>query len=129
MTKNALTIHLTGQQAYLVASDDNASFISEEDRYKFCDDLSILEIIMLADILIEYDFREHVASDVGVNQKFLSVSQLQTQENLDRISLWTQENLMKLKESKTDYQVFTRTQNRFATRFTLNGNQNQSGIS
>ena len=28
---------------------------------------------------------------------------------------------MKLKESKTDYQVFTRTQNRFATRLTLNG--------
>ena len=32
----------TRQQAYLVASDDDASFISEEDRYKFCDDLSIL---------------------------------------------------------------------------------------
>ena len=76
---------------------------------------------MLADILIEYDFREHVASDIGVNQKFLPVSQIQTQENLDRISLWTQKNLMKLKESKTDYQVFTRTQNRFATRLTLNG--------
>ena len=111
----------TGQECFLVASDDNASFVEQEDRYKFCDDLSILELIMLGNILTEYNFHEHVASDIGLGERFLPAQGLATQENLDKISLWTSENLMKLKESKTDYQVFTRARDRFATRFTVNG--------
>ena len=110
----------TGQQCFLTASDDNASFVEQDDRYKFCDDLSILELIMLGNILTEYDFQEHVASDVGLGERFLPSQGLATQENLDKISVWTKDNLMKLKESKTDYQVFTRARDRFATRFTVN---------
>ena len=44
----------TGQECYLVARDDNADCVGEEDQYKYSDDLSILELIMLADILTEY---------------------------------------------------------------------------
>ena len=111
----------TGKECFIAASNDNADFVTQEDRYKYSDDLSILEIIMLGDILEEYNFRGHLASDIGVGQLFLPKRKLVTQENLDKIALWTVQNKMKLKESKTDYTVFTRTQHRFATRLKLNG--------
>ena len=33
----------TGQATYLVSSDDSADCVDPDDRYKFCDDLTILE--------------------------------------------------------------------------------------
>ena len=110
----------TGQESFIVSSDDNASFVDQDDRFKYCNDLSILELIMLGDILTEYNFYQHVASDVGVDELFLNPQGLATQMNLDKIALWTEENLMLLRESKTDYLVFTKAQKRFATRFTVN---------
>ena len=79
-----------------------------------------MELVMLGNILSEYNFYEHVASDVGVDKRFLSPQGLQTQTNLDKIACWTEDNLMLLRESKTDYLVFTRVQDRFATRFSVN---------
>ena len=111
----------TGQECFIVASNDNADFVTQEDRYKYSDDLTILEIVMLGDILKEYNFNEHVASDIALGELFLPNERLVTQENLNKISAWTVQNKMKLKESKTDYTVFTRTRERFATRLTLNG--------
>ena len=49
----------------------------------------------------------------GVDELFLSSQGLATQVNLDKIAKWTEENLKLLRETKTDYQVFTRVQNRF----------------
>ena len=108
----------TGQETYIAASNDNPDCVNEDDRYKFCDDLSILELLMLGDILTEYNFFDHVASDVGVNQRFLPTQE--TQLNLDKISMWTEDNLMQLKESKTNYIIFTRSRQDFATRITVN---------
>ena len=92
-----------GQAAYIVSSDDNADCVPEDDRHKYSDDLSILELVMLANIPTEYNFLDHVASDIGVDQLFLPAQGLQTKINLDKIALWTQDNLMRLKESKTNY--------------------------
>ena len=50
----------TGQQTYIVASDDNSYHVPLEDRFKFCDDVSILEVVMLGEVLTEYDVRQHV---------------------------------------------------------------------
>ena len=80
-----------------------------------------VEVVMLGHILTEYDFLSHVASDVGVGQKFLPPNELLIQSNLSQIAIWTENNLMKLKESKTDYMVFTRSRDTFSTRLTLNG--------
>lgn len=76
---------------------------------------------MLGDALTEYNFMDHVASDVGVDQQFLPSQGLDTQSNLDKIAMWTQDNLMQLKESKTNYIIFTRSRQNFATRLTVNG--------
>ena len=91
-----------------------------EDRYKFCDDVSLLEVVMLGDILTEYNFLEHVPSDIGVDQPFLDPSKCTTNENLNRIATWTDENLMLLNEAKSEYQIFTRSRQEFAARFSIN---------
>ena len=109
---------LAGQESYIAASNDNADCVQEDDQYKFCDDLSILELLMLGDILTEYNFLEHMASDVGVDQRFLQTHG--TQVNFNKIALWTGDNLMRLKDSKTNYIIFTRSRQDFATRVTVN---------
>ena len=46
--------------------------IPEDQHYKYIDDLTILEIINLISVgICEYNFRNHVASDIGVNQLFV----------------------------------------------------------
>ena len=55
-----------GQNCYLSASNDNADFVNQEDRFKYCDDLNILELIMIGHLLTQYNFYEHVASDVSL---------------------------------------------------------------
>ena len=111
-----------GQTSYIAASDDAASWLEDEDRYKYCDDLSILELIMLGDVLTEYDFNTHVASDIGIGQKFIQPSLLKTQQNLTKVATWSSQNLMQLNETKTKYIIFTRTKEVFATRITVNDN-------
>ena len=63
---------LLGQQEYLVQSNDNAESIHRDDRFKYIEDPSILELICLAGLLADYDFTQHVASDVRIDQQFLS---------------------------------------------------------
>ena len=110
----------SGQACFITASDDNADHVNQDDRYKFSDDLNILEVVILGNILSEYDFSKHVPSDVGLGERHLPSQSLDTQTNLDQIAFWTSNNLMQLKESKTDYMVFTRAQKQFSTRLTLN---------
>ena len=92
----------TGQQCYLSASEDKANFVSQEDRYKYCDDLTILELVMLGEMLAKYSFLKND------DQKILPSQELESQKNLDKISSWTNSNLMELNESKSDYLIFTR---------------------
>ena len=40
-----------GQMAYIAASDDAARGLEDEDKYKFCDDLTILELVMMGGFL------------------------------------------------------------------------------
>ena len=76
---------------------------------------------MLANALTEYNFLEHFASDVGLDQLYLPAQGLATQTNLDEISRWTDDNIMLLKETKTNFTVLTRSRQDFATRLTVNG--------
>ena len=62
---------LLGQIMYLVQTNSNADCVEQEDRFKYIDDLFILKIVCLAGLVREYNFQEHVASDVGIDQVFL----------------------------------------------------------
>ena len=112
---------LIGQIMYLVQSNDNADCVSPEDRLKYIDDLSILQIVTLADLVTNYNFSEHVASDIGIDQLYLPASSYETQQQLDSISEWTDVNLMRLNEAKSNYMIFSRNKLNFSTRLCLNG--------
>ena len=105
----------------MAQSNDNADIVPAEDRFKYIDDLSVLHLICLSGLLVEYNFFQHVASDIGIDEQFLPANSYQTQEHLNYISNWTQENLMRLNEAKSNYLVFSRSKEKFATRLTLNG--------
>ena len=52
--------------------------------------------------------------------KYLPATSYSTQNHLNSISSWTQENLMKLNEAKSSYMVFSRSKENFATRLFAN---------
>ena len=93
---------------------------TSEDRLKFIDDLSVLQLVCLSGVLTDYDFLNHVASDIGIDDQFLSPDTNPTQANLNFVSNWTNENLMKLNEQKCNYMVFSRSEAKFATRLNVN---------
>ena len=112
---------LLGVLQFLVQNNDNADCLEEDMRYKFVDDLSILELLLFGGLLSDYNFMDHVASDIGIDESFIPSSNLQTQKNLDTIARWTDDNKMKLNEKKTNYMIFSRSSTEIATRLTLNG--------
>ena len=113
---------LVGLIEYFIQSNDNADCVDADLRFKYVDDLTVLELVMLTSLLSEYNFKQHVASDIGIDELYVSASNLKTQENLDSISDWTTQNLMKLNEQKSNYMLFSRSETEVATRLSLNGN-------
>ena len=111
---------LLGGIEYLVNSNDNADFLEDDDKFKYVDDLSILEFVVLAGLLCEYNFCLHVASDISIDSYFLPPQNINMQEHLNKISEWTQENLMVLNEAKSKYIVFSRAQADLNTRLVMN---------
>ena len=74
---------------YLSQSNDNANNVNESDRFKFVDDLTILEIINLLTIEISsYDFYSHVPSDIPTHNNDIRRKHENAQENLNLINVW-----------------------------------------
>ena len=110
-----------GQDCYQGASNDAADHVDMEDRFRYVDDLQILDLIMLTGILYDYDIYNHVASDIPLDHQFLNPADTQVQSHLYQLSLWTDQNLMKLNPAKCDYLILSRAQSDFVTRLTVNG--------
>ena len=84
-----------GLLEYDSQSNDNTDFLSPEDKFKFVDDLSTLQKINLIMVgLSSYNFKQHVASDIGVDQSFLPSENIHSQTHMDNISNWTDRNMM-----------------------------------
>ena len=105
----------------IVQSNANADFVPPEDRFKYIDDLSLLQLVLLNDLLVDYDFQNHVASDIGIDQQYLPATAYSTQDHLNQAVNWRNENLMRINEAKCNYMIFTRSTD-FATRLSINGN-------
>ena len=110
---------LIGQLLYIITSDDAAEEVPEDDKHKYVNDLTVLEALKTEGKLMEYDVREHVPSDVATGQPFLPPNKTETQSYNNSIAVWTNENLMKLNKEKSNYMVFHKGKETFATRFTL----------
>jgi hypothetical protein len=112
-----------GIWGYLSNSNDNAGTIKQEDKFKFVDDLTYLEIINLLSIgLSSYNVKQHVPSDVPTSNLFLHKEHLESQESLSAINTWTMKNKMILNQKKTKNMIFNFSRKYpFATRLEANG--------
>ena len=98
---------LWGILEYLAQSNSNTPSIKPNLKFKFIDDLSILEIINLLSIgVASYNFHLHVPSDVPTDGVIIPNTSLSTQEHLNNISQWTKTNKMMLNTKKTNGMVF-----------------------
>ena len=110
-----------GQLEYLAQSNNNVDFLDNNSKYKFIDDLSILEIINLIMCgLVNYNFKAHVASDVASHGKFLPPQNVKSQSYLEKIQHWTEKNQMSLNKQKSKFMLFNFTKkHQFSTRLVL----------
>ena len=113
----------TGLLEYKSQTNNNCDFIPPSLRYKWVDDLSILEMINLITAGISsYNFKQHVASDVGVDQSYLPSININTQGYMEIIERWTNENQMKVNGKKTKLMIINFTRNyQISTRIYLEG--------
>ena len=98
-------------------------FLASDEKFKFIDDLSVVEVINLISIgLACYNTRSHVPSDIATDNLYLDSANIKSQEYLDNISDWTGKQEMKLNTDKTKYMLFNySTKYQFNTRQTLEG--------
>ena len=68
-----------GLLEYDSQTNNNCNFVAEDERFKFVDDLNLLEIIKLISIgLTIYNFRNHVASDIGLDEFYLPLENIKS---------------------------------------------------
>ena len=106
---------------YLAQSNENANCVEQESRFKFVDDLTILEKITLLLVgMTSFNMKAQVPSDIIDTGLFIPKENLKTQKNIDKIQEWTENQKMTLNEDKTKYMLFNFTKkHKFFTRLTL----------
>ena len=63
---------LPGILEYLSQNNDCADFMNEDERFKFIDDLSLLEIINLISLGISsYNCKQHIPSDIATATAYI----------------------------------------------------------
>ena len=79
-----------GFSEYLSQSNDNTKNISNKMKFKFIDDLTVLEKINILSIGISsYNFKSHVASDIPANGYYIDNLNLKTQDHVNKMTSWT----------------------------------------
>ena len=92
---------------YLSQSNNSADNVPEDDRAKFMDDLTILEIILLANVgLASHNTKSNIPTNIAVHNQFIPREHLKTQKYVEDIDNWTELNKMKLNEKKTQNIIF-----------------------
>ena len=113
---------LVGQDCYMESSNDCTEGMEDEDIFKYIDDLNLLEIVSMLDLLQEYKYIEHVPNDIGVEDRFLPPQSFHMQQELNRITSSTKDNLAKINTRKSNYIFFSRLKTtKFQTRLSMDG--------
>ena len=94
-----------------------------ELRFKWMDDLTVLEIINLLTVGISsFNSKLQVPNDIPVNNGYISKEALKTQDIINKISLWTSSKKMRLNYKKSHIMNFNFTTNyQFTTRIQMEG--------
>ena len=114
---------LWGILEYLSQSNDNTNFIDTNKKFKFIDDLSILELINLLSIgLSSCNWKTSVASDIPENGFIIPNENMKSQLYLNNLCEWTKQNKMKLNAKKTCAMIFNFNKNfQFTSRINIEG--------
>ena len=98
-----------GLSEYISQSNDSANIVPVEDRFKFVDDLTALEIVYLLIVRISrFNLRDQVPIDIPIHNNLIPPEKLKSQEYLDEINKWTvkQKMLINQKRKKNhDFQL------------------------
>ena len=110
-----------GLLEYLSQSNKSADCVDVKDRFKFVDDLTILEIVNLLTIgITSMNMKQTVPSDLPSHNQFIPTQNLQSQKWLDQINNWTENQKMIINEKKTKTMLINFTEKyQFATRLQL----------
>ena len=91
-----------GVLSYISQSNNNSDCVPLEERYKYFDDLTVLEFVSLLNVgLSSQNVRLSVPSNLPSHNQFVPRDHLKTQGYLDKISKWTDDNLMELNAKKS----------------------------
>jgi hypothetical protein len=104
---------LLGILEYLSQNNDCASFLTEDEKFKYIDDLSILEFINLISIgIASYNCKLQVPNDIGTEKNFIPTVNLKTQNYLNEIQSCTEQETegLYLKKQIHDYQLYSELQ-------------------
>ena len=106
----------------MAQSNNIDDIVGQEERFKFLDDLSVLEVINLLSIGISsYNIKHHVPSDIPVDNGYIEAKNLKSQQYLNAICTWTDKQKMKLNTKKSNIMIFNPTKKfKFTTRLTMN---------
>ena len=75
----------------LSQSNRSADIVDLEDRFKFVDDLSLLEIVNLLTVgITSFNLKQSIPSDIPCDNQFIPSNNLQSQGWLDNIDRWTE---------------------------------------
>jgi hypothetical protein len=76
---------------YLSQSNNCADLVNAEDRFRFVDDLTVLEIVNLLTVgLTSYNLKQNIPTDIPTHNQYIPAGNLQSQDWLNKINEWTQ---------------------------------------
>ena len=107
---------------YLSQSNNSADCVKESERFRFIDDLSVLEFVNLLTVgITSFNIKQQVANDIPNHNQYIPPQNLESQEWLNTISDWTVKQKIMLNEKKSKTMIFNYSHNnQFTTRLYLN---------
>ena len=114
-----------GLLEYLSQSNDNTEDIPPDLKYKWLDDLSVLEIVNLLTVGISsYNIKAQVPNDIPIHNGYIEAKNLKIQENIDNICDWTRSRQMKINSRKSCGIIFNFTNKyKFTSRLNIDGHR------
>ena len=107
---------------FLSQSNNSADCVGSNDRFKFVDDLTILEIVNLLTIgMTSFNIRQQVPNDISEDNQYIPPENLKSQDHLNKINSWTKAHKMMINQTKTKTMIFNHTNKyQFRTRLNIN---------
>ena len=96
----------------------------KDHRFKFVDDASVLEIVNLLSIgIASHNCKQQVPSNIHSHNQFIHAEYLKSQQYLETVHQWSEDNLMELNIEKSKNMIFNFTYNyQFSTDISHHGN-------